>query len=198
MSGINGVLLETGFGNVLEFIFGVLFGLVAVSVFAVIVAGFIGLAGGIPTSAVAILFGAVLALWYLSENTLTELMRGLFDTDNWSWPFVIPDALSVLPLVSIVLAVASLSGLAAMFVGKSMRRLYPRFRIGLWLFTIGITGIAIAVVLRRPVSERWCVTQCCCWCREAAGSGGQRFIFVRAPDLWCGHEPATAGIRCRA
>jgi dienelactone hydrolase len=148
MSGINGVLLETGFGNVLEFIFGVLFGLVAVSVFAVIVAGFIGLAGGIPTSAVAILFGAVLALWYLSENTLTELMRGLFDTDNWSWPFVIPDALSVLPLVSIVLAVASLSGLAAMFVGKSMRRLYPRFRIGLWLFTIGITGIAIAVVLR--------------------------------------------------
>jgi hypothetical protein len=74
MSGINGVLLETGFGNVLEFIFGVLFGLVAVSVFAVIVAGFIGLAGGIPTSAVAILFGAVLALWYLSENSWQQCL----------------------------------------------------------------------------------------------------------------------------
>jgi hypothetical protein len=36
MSGINGELLDTGFGNVLKFIIGALFGLVAVSVFAMV------------------------------------------------------------------------------------------------------------------------------------------------------------------
>jgi dienelactone hydrolase len=148
MSGINGVLLDTGFGNVLEFIIGASFGLLAVAVFALIVTALVRLIGAMPATAVAVIAGALLALWFLSVNSVAELMRGLLDTDNWSWPLALPDALSVLPLASIVLAVASLSGLATLIIGRSMRRLDQPLRIALWVFTIGFTGIAVAVVLR--------------------------------------------------
>jgi hypothetical protein len=147
MSGINGALLDTGSGNVLEFIIGALFGLIAVSVFALVVTGLVRLIGGMPMIAVAMIGGALLALWFLSVNSLPQLMRGLLDTDNWSWPLAWPDALSVLPLASIVLAVASLSGLVALIIGRSMRRLDEPLRITLWVFTIGFTGIAAAVVV---------------------------------------------------
>jgi dienelactone hydrolase len=148
MSGINGALMDTGVGNVLEFIIGALFGSVAVLIFALFVAGLIWLIAGMPLNAIVVIGGALLALWYLNSNRLAELMRGLLDTGNWSWPFSLPDALSVLPLASIVLAVASLSGLMVLLIGKSMRRLDPPLRIGLWVCTIGFTGIAIGVIVR--------------------------------------------------
>ncbi len=46
MSGINGALLDTGFGNALEFTVGALFGLLAVTVFAFVVATVTRLIGG--------------------------------------------------------------------------------------------------------------------------------------------------------
>ena len=84
MSGINDALLDTGFGNALEFTVGALFGLLAVTVFAFVVATVIRLIGGMPTIAVTLIGGALLALWYLSANSPEELLRSLLDTNNWS------------------------------------------------------------------------------------------------------------------
>ena len=53
----------------------------------------------------------------------------------------------MLPLASIVLAVATLSGLATLIISGSLSHLARPFRIALWVHTVGITAIAIAVVV---------------------------------------------------
>ncbi|NIO41746.1 MAG: hypothetical protein GTO41_17160, partial [Burkholderiales bacterium] len=147
MSGINGVLLDTGLGNALEFLIGVVFGLVAVSVCALVLKGVSRLIAAMPAFAVALIGGALFALWYLSNNSVAQLMRTLLDTAEWSWPFALADALSVLPLASIVIAVALVSGLVASTMGDSLRHLARPHRIILLANTIGFAGIAIAVVI---------------------------------------------------
>ena len=53
----------------------------------------------------------------------------------------------MLPLASIVLAVATLSGLDTLIISGSLSHLARPFRIALWVHTVGITAIVIAVVV---------------------------------------------------
>jgi dienelactone hydrolase len=145
LSGVNGALLDTGLGNVAEFLTGAAFGLVAVVVAAVSIAGIHRLLAGVPAFAIAGTGGALLALWLLLENGPAALLRGLLNTDDWSWPLSTPDALSLLPLASIVLAVAGWAAVAALRQGGAA----PGLRTSTWFavataFSLG----AIAVVSR--------------------------------------------------
>jgi dienelactone hydrolase len=144
-SGINGALLDTGLGNGIEFLVGAAIGLVAVLVSVGLIAGLQRLLGGVPALAFAGVSGALLALWFLLENSPSALLRGLLDTEAWSWPLSVPDALSVLPLASIVLAAAACAAAVALSRAGSTR---PGVARAAQATAIGITIVAAAVVLR--------------------------------------------------
>jgi dienelactone hydrolase len=145
VSGVNGALLDTGLGNVIEFIIGAAFGLAAVVVAVGLIAGLQRLLFGVPALAVAAIGGALLALWLLLENSPAALLRGLLNTDDWSWPLSAPEALSFLPLASIVLAAAAWSAVASLPRRESTR---SNGRSMVLAAAIGLTLVAVAVVLR--------------------------------------------------
>ncbi|MDX1405895.1 MAG: hypothetical protein R3192_15225 [Woeseiaceae bacterium] len=148
MSAVNAALMNTGFGNVLEIVIGVVFAVIALAVFTLVVSGITRMFAAVPDYAVAVLVGALLALWFLVENSPASLMRAVFDTGSWGWPLSWPDALSVLPLASLVLAAACLSGLAGILFIRSLRRLDEGLRWALLLCAVGLTGISLAVIMR--------------------------------------------------
>ena len=114
ISAVNGALLDTGLGNAVEFLIGAAFGFAAVLGSAALVAGLLRLVGGVPAFAAAGISGALLALWLLLENSPASLLRSVVNMEAWAWPVSMPDALSVLPLATLVLAAAGWSALVSM------------------------------------------------------------------------------------
>ena len=145
VSGINGALLDTGFGNVIEFTSGAVIGVAAVLVSVAVIAGLLRLLGVIPAVAVAGIGGALLALWLLLENSPAELLRGLLNKDDWSWPLSWPDALSFLPLASLVLAGAAWSAVVSATRRGKVQSGATRTLLAT---AIGLTLVAAAVTWR--------------------------------------------------
>ena len=81
LSGVNGALLDTGFGDVIELLIGMAFGVIAVGVAALLISGLRRLLGSVPAMAVAGIGGALLALWLLysqgHQQAQTRLRRHL-------------------------------------------------------------------------------------------------------------------------
>ena len=146
MSGINGALLDTGAGNLVEFVLGALFGLVAVLLFSAAAALILYIASLAPVIAVAIIAGAVLALWYLRENSIPGLLRTLLDTSEWKWPLAAPNSLSPLALATIVLSAAALSGLWVFARSGRLQTTTRTARISVVASTAALIVLAILTI----------------------------------------------------
>jgi len=180
MSGVNGALLDSALGNAFEFVIGVLFGLLAITVFGLAVAGVARAIRGVPSRAVVLIGGALLALWFLSTNSPDSLMRALLDTDSWSWPLALPDALSAPALASVVLATAVVAGLAALIVDGSVSALVRPNRLAMMITAAALAVIAILVLV------------------ALAGDGSDRFpddgaAVVARPGYGRLADPTTGG-----
>ena len=162
MSAINAALMDTGYGNAAEFATGTIIGIFAVALFTAVVMAGVLLLRYPPASAVAAVGGALLALAYLRNHSPASLLRTLFDPAGWKLPSALPDSLSVPALTLVVVAIASISGLLALFRSGQLAHLGKPARTWLPLLTVllAVGGAAVSYDLLRdghdpfPASHR--------------------------------------------
>lgn len=146
MAGISAALLDTGYGNIAEFGFGVLTGLLFSLLFFVLTLACLLPLRQLPPLAAAGIVGALLALWYLRETGPAQLLITVLDSSDWS--LALPaDALSPLALGSLVLAIALVAGLVAVLRRPWFARLAAPARAMIMGATFVFLLIAVLVVL---------------------------------------------------
>jgi hypothetical protein len=146
MSAINGLLLDTGYGNVLEFLAGAVIGIVSVTAFALIAKGVLALLGMLQPKSAAWLVGSIIALLFLQSTSPAEILRTVFDPASWSLPSV-PAALSPSALTLLVLAVAALYGIVHIGLNGTLARMDTPAKSWLTAASVLLVSLGVAVVV---------------------------------------------------
>ncbi|MEM9209646.1 MAG: hypothetical protein AAGA61_10380, partial [Pseudomonadota bacterium] len=142
LTGVRGALLDTGLGNLAEFLLGALTG-TAVMVCALGLVALVGrIARRVPPLFVVGLFAALMAVWFFDAYSLAELARTVFDTDAWQWPFTRPTGLDAVSLLILTVT----PGLLAASVALARRRSLPEHPGFLAVTGVGVAA-SIAVVV---------------------------------------------------
>ena len=145
LAGFRAALLDTGYGNPAEWVFGILVGATAAAIALLVVRLGARLFGKFPSSALCTLTALVLATWFLSETSPAEILRTLLDPGDWQWPLNLPHGYSVPAILAMILAAALLGGLFAIRSG-GFRRLQTDQRNRLLVATVLLTGLSIAAI----------------------------------------------------
>lgn len=126
--GLRAALMDTGLGNVVEFLTGLAMG-GAVVALAVVLAR-LGAAAfqRVPTTALVLLGAALLAVVFYDNVTPAEFLRTLLDTDAWEWPLDRPAPLDVLSVFTLILGVAFAAGLFLLGIRKELPQFGTRKR----------------------------------------------------------------------
>ncbi|MDP5070215.1 MAG: hypothetical protein NWQ45_04885 [Congregibacter sp.] len=120
MSAINVALMDTGLGNSVEFLLGLLLGAVGLLLASVFVGSVTAALGAIPIAAVSVIGGAVLTVWTLRENAPATIARLMLDEQPWTLgglPELFDyDLLSPAALAGLLLTVALIAGLLTLVI----------------------------------------------------------------------------------
>ncbi|WOJ94352.1 hypothetical protein R0135_04115 [Congregibacter variabilis] len=142
MSGVNVALMDTGLGNILEFLLGAVLGLTAIALATLIVGLITAGIQGIPLAAVSVIGGATLAVWALKENGPSSVARMLLNEQQGIMELNI-QALSPISLMVMVLATAAVAGLITLLVTKGLDSLSRPRRTMLLIVTIALAGLSL-------------------------------------------------------
>ena len=142
MTGFKTALLDTGWGNVLEFLAGVAVGAAVMGGAAVVAKIAASLAAAVELGQLFLFAAVCLTLAFLSQTSPAEIWQTLLDTESWSWPLGIPDSLSV-PAVSAV--IFSIACTFAWFAVLRDRENTPPARLIAALATLSLVLVAAAL-----------------------------------------------------
>lgn len=106
MSAVNAAVRDTGFGDFPEFIAGACLGLAMLLISLGLLSALRVLLGRLPSLAVFLLSGSLLALWLLFNNAPTQILALLLNEQSWSLPST-PSSFSVASLWVIALGIAA-------------------------------------------------------------------------------------------
>ena len=147
LAGVRAALLDTGFGNVAEFLFGLAVGAV-VLLLAVLVCRLVArLLRPLPQAALFTLAAVALALLVLTHYSPAEWLRALVYPDDWSWPLSLPHGYSLPSLFVIVLAIALAAGLLAALKSGALAAFSPRSRSSLLAAVAVLSAVSVTAVV---------------------------------------------------
>lgn len=145
MSATGGALLDTGMGNTVEFLAGALIGALVLTAAAALVQLLFFAFYKLPRAALVVFGGALLALAFLRETGIPNVLRTVLDPPAWSLPFGMPHGLSAPGLFVVVIATGILAGVAALVPGGGLRLLSRNARLAVLSVTAASTVLAVAV-----------------------------------------------------
>ncbi len=138
LTGVRGALMDTGLGNVAEFLLGALTGAVVMASAFVIATLLRQFVRRLPVLFVTGLLAAFLAVLFLDANSLAEIARTVLDTESWKSPLRRPTGLDVLSMLILIVT----PGLLAATIIVACRRSLPEHP---WL--LAATGIGVAAAI---------------------------------------------------
>jgi len=157
LAGTAGLLLDTGIGNLLEFVVGAAAGGALIAVIAIGASLLLRSIDAVPKWPLALSIGAIGAIAILHRVEMAPLMRALAYPPAWEWPFTWPDPLDLVPLIVLVAAVAALAGLVALLRRAGIGTLPGRRQVLLVTGTVLLVGGALFVMaeLARDGGDPW-------------------------------------------
>ena len=147
MSAISGSLMDTGMGNLLEFLIGALIGSVVLAICAALVLTAARALQYVPQVTLSVFAGAFVTLIVLSTTSISKILRTVMDPGAWALPFPIPHGLSAAALFAIVIAVSTISGTAALIPGGLYHKMSRRARRTLISVSLSTVAISVAVIV---------------------------------------------------
>ncbi|MFK8043258.1 hypothetical protein [Congregibacter sp.] len=151
MSAINVALMDTGLGNTVEFLLGLALGIAAVLLAAILVYLAISAFKGIPFAVLSMAGGALIALWYLKDNSPASIARRFLSEQSSSQSFA-PDAFSVPSLSILAVAIALIVGLLWLLWKSQFSALTATRKVLLVVACLGFTLVSVGTV-RTLVSD---------------------------------------------
>lgn len=124
-----GLLMDTGYGNALEFSAGLLAGAATVAVLVAVCRFAARLLAPVGAGPLATLLALVLAVTYLTTTSPAELWRLVLDPDAWSIAPSAPDGLATSSIVVVVFALASVFGWFSL-LRSDRRQAVPMAQVG--------------------------------------------------------------------
>ena len=148
MMGARTALMDTGLGNVVEFLLGVVAGALAVTLFVWLARALATLLAPVGARPLATLLGLGAAIAFLATTPPAEIARTVLDVDGLEWPFGVPDGLAVPSVAVVVLAIAAVYGWFSVLRGDRERRVKVAHLGGLSVLTLGLVAAALTIVVR--------------------------------------------------
>ena len=112
LAGFRAALLDTGYGNPAEWVFGLLVGTASVAIALLVLRLGARLFGKLPGSTLCTLAALVLATWFLSVTSPAEILRTLLEPGEWQWPLHLPHGYSVPAVLAMILTAGLAGGVA--------------------------------------------------------------------------------------
>jgi len=148
--GLRAALMDTGLGNVLEFLIGIAIGAVVIAAGLFITRLCGEVFRNIPGIALPLFGAALLAVTFLDSFSPAVVMRTILDPDAWEWPIDPGGPLGLAAAIILILAI-SLGASAGMLIRRGgLGQTTLRARNAMLLFTgllIVAAGINIATLL---------------------------------------------------
>lgn len=146
LTGVRGALMDTGLGNLAEFLLGALTGAVVAAAAIGVSVLLVRVAGRLPLLFVSGLFAALLVTLFFDANSPGEIAQTVLDADAWGWPFDRPTGLDVVSML--VLAVTPGLLFATVFIAR--RRALPEHP---WLLASTGAGVAASIAVLVTLSN---------------------------------------------
>ncbi len=137
--GLRAGLMDTGLGNLIEFLAGVAVGAIVITagIFITRLCGTVF--RQVPTVALTLFGAALLAVMFLDSYSPAVVVRTLLDTDAWEWPIEPSGPLGLASLVTLVLAVSFGASMVMLMRHGDFRQASSRTRNTL----VSLTGLLI-------------------------------------------------------
>lgn len=145
VAGLRAALLDTGFGNLAEFLFGALSGAVVLLVALALCRLLARLLGLLPVAALVSFAAVLLAILFINEYPPATILRTIVYPEDWSWPLTLPHGFSPLGVFVLLGAMASVAGFIALAKTGGLALLGLRHRLTLY-------GTTSALLLLSAVS----------------------------------------------
>lgn len=157
LAGTAVALLDTGVGNLPEFVAGALLGAALVTVLASIASLLLRGAAAAPPTGLGLVVGALTTVAVLHVAEPSALLRALAYPPGWEWPLHWPDPMSLLAVLSLVLAPALVAGLSAMLRRGGMAATGNRRSVLLLAATAVVVTGAVSVIasLAKDGKDPW-------------------------------------------
>ncbi|MFK7831072.1 MAG: alpha/beta hydrolase family protein [Congregibacter sp.] len=136
MSALNAALRDTGYGNLIEFIGGMILGMVAIAICLFLLMQATRVLKGVPLSSLLLIAASLVALGLLFDHSPTTVLSAILDRGKWAVP-ALPDAFSAASLSALTLALAGLIAIACMIL---------RARLSVPARPFAVVGVVLAVL----------------------------------------------------
>ena len=134
-------LLNTGLGNVAEFIAGLVIGMTMITVSWLVTQFFCKTFAHIPTTAMTYFVTAVLAVFLFSQYSPATVLRTALNPDAWGSPFEPASSLGFFAVVTLVFAISLVGCLLLALRRGGLQTIAPTAKIAL----LSLTAICVAL-----------------------------------------------------
>lgn len=150
--GLRAALMDTGLGNLLEFLMGVAIGTVVIAA-GLFIARLCGEVFRNAPPVALVFFGAtLLAVIFLDSFSPATVMRTLLDPGAWKWPIDSGGPLGLAAVFTLVLAVSLSASLVTFLRSGKLSQTSPSVRIAMLLST-GLLVLAASINIATLVDE---------------------------------------------
>lgn len=146
IAGVRAALMDTGYGNLAEFVLGVLIGLAAIVIALLLTRLGARFFRALPAGALTTFAAVALALYFISEYSPAEVLRTVLEPDDWTWPLQLPHGFSVAAVFALVMTCSLIAGIVVLQRG-GLGGLAARRRITLTIVTLSFATISISAIL---------------------------------------------------
>ncbi|MGI9204953.1 MAG: hypothetical protein ACR2Q3_13145 [Woeseiaceae bacterium] len=150
--GLRAGLMDTGFGNLIEFLIGIAIGAVAIAA-GLLIARLLGTAfESISATALTLFAAALLAVSFFDSFSTAMVLRTLLDPDAWRWPLDPAGPLGLASVITLVLAVGLSASVVMLIRHDGLDRMSTRARVSMFLLT-GILVLAASLNIATLVDD---------------------------------------------
>lgn len=147
LSGLNAALLDTGAGNIVEFLGGAFFGAAVAGLSLTAVAVLLRLTRAVSLRLAVVFIAMAIAAWALVEWEPAEVLRTLLDPSSREWPLTLPTGLDTLSVLILVMSVGLITGVAGLAAAREFGRPARSKRLLAAAAAVGFGIAALALIL---------------------------------------------------